>query len=390
MPDPASVFASPPVVSSLSLGAIATLGIAASLALGASPAAAEPVPAAPARAVAVPRHHPNGMSDPPPTNIAELRARGPAALAELLATWHRLLTRNQPVDPAWESVIDAVAGQRYGTRSQLYWYTDLSRAEQEAHRVHRPILALRLLGDLREDLSCANSRLFRATLYANREVSDFLRTHFVLYWSSERPVPKVTIDFGDGRTIQRTVTGNSAHYVLDEDGHVLDVLPGLYAPQVFQRELTRSLALADRVRGASDAVRLRATLDFHAAALAETERTWRQSYGNRPVPRAPGLPRERELALAQRAAISKAIIEVPLLRAIGAVAPGEVPDDTATWTAIGRRVLNLPARPAPPHPPGTIPPPELLDAESAELVSELDDPKDDDRGLPPGDRKSVV
>jgi len=92
-----------------------------------------------------------------------------------------------------------------------------------------------MLGNLDEDLSCANSRLFRATLYANQDVSRFLREHFILYWSSERPVPRVTIDYGNGHRLERTTAGNSAHYVLDEAGHVLDVLPGLYAPAAFRR-----------------------------------------------------------------------------------------------------------------------------------------------------------
>ena len=131
-----------------------------------------------------------------------------------------------------------------------------------------------MLGRLDEDLSCANSRLFRATLYANQDVSRFLRERFVLYWSSERPVPRVTIDYGDGRRLERTTTGNSAHYVLDEDGNVLDVLPGLYAPTAFRRELEGSLALAARVRGTArprtcEAARRlpRATGDRGAAGL---------------------------------------------------------------------------------------------------------------------------
>ena len=59
-----------------------------------------------------------------------------------------------------------------------------------------------MLGRLDEDLSCANSRVFRATLYANQEVSAFLRERFILFWSSERPVPRVTIDYGDGRKLE--------------------------------------------------------------------------------------------------------------------------------------------------------------------------------------------
>jgi hypothetical protein len=64
-------------------------------------------------------------------------------------------------------------------------------------------------------------------------VSQFLRDNYVLHWQSVRPVPRVTIDFGDGRKLERTLTGNSAHYVLSSDGTPLDVLPGLYSPLAF-------------------------------------------------------------------------------------------------------------------------------------------------------------
>src|SRR5690348_758379 len=155
------------------------LGIAASLAVFAQPGlTAEP----PARAgLAELGHRPD---------LAALRARGPAGLAELLARYDRASPAERD---ALADDVDAVAAQRYATVSRLYWFTELDRAEAEAHRTHRPILALRMLGDLRKDLSCANSRLFRVTLYANTEVSAFLRSHFVLYWSSERAVPTVTI-----------------------------------------------------------------------------------------------------------------------------------------------------------------------------------------------------
>ena len=95
--------------------------------------------------------------------------------------------------------IDALSHQKYATVSRLYWHVDPTSAKAAAREQGRPILHLRMLGRLDEDLSCANSRLFRATLYANQDVSQLLRERFVLYWSSERPVPRVTIDFGDGR-----------------------------------------------------------------------------------------------------------------------------------------------------------------------------------------------
>ena len=141
---------------------------------------------------------------------------------------------------ALEPMVDRVAGQRGAVVSRLYWYTDLQQAQAAAAASHRPILSLRLLGKLTDEFSCANSRFFRTALYSNKHLSDYLRDHFVLHWQSVRPVPRVTIDFGDGRKIQRTVTGNSAHYVLDENGRPLDVLPGLYGPAAFQAWLERS------------------------------------------------------------------------------------------------------------------------------------------------------
>lgn len=89
----------------------------------------------------------------------------------------------------------------------------------------------------------------RTVLYANREVSDYLRENYVLLWSSERPVPRVTIDFGDGRVIERTITGNAVHYVLDQQGRPLDAIPGLYGPGAFLRALKASHDLSvDQVR----------------------------------------------------------------------------------------------------------------------------------------------
>lgn len=326
---------------SISPAAALPLGIAASLAVLAQPGlTAEP----PARAE---------LTDRP--DVAALRARGPAGLAELLARYDRASPSERE---ALAASVDAVAAQRHATASRLYWFTELDRAEAEARRLHRPILALRMLGDLRSDLSCANSRLFRATLYANTEVSAFLRDHFVLYWSSERPVPTVTIDYGDGRKLIRTTTGNSAHYVLDEDGHVLDVLPGLYAPAVFEHELTASLALADRVRGKADAARVRETVAYHQAALAATARAFDRARGALYIGGEHHLldrgAVDSAIEQAQRATISKAVIEVPDLQRIGAIDPSTVPGDDAAWAVIGQHVWAI-GSPAPIEPARTPP-----------------------------------
>lgn len=189
--------------------------------------------------------------------MTRLRAAGPQGLEALLAAHRDMIdaaARGELAsdDPQWlrlQAAVDAVGGQRTCLASRLFWHTDLDAAKAEAQRTGKPILSLRLLGKLTDELSCANSRFFRSTLYANAEVSDFLRTTCVLHWQSVRPVPVVTIDFGDGRTLRRTVTGNSIHYVLDSQGRVLDGLPGLYGPQAFLRELAEAVSLAADVHG---------------------------------------------------------------------------------------------------------------------------------------------
>lgn len=267
-----------------------------------------------------------------------LRDRGPAALAVLLARFDKMPAGAER--DALGLLIDRVAGQRYATVSRMYWHTDLSEAKAAAKQTKKPILALRMLGRLDEDLSCANSRLFRTTLYANAETSKFLRDNFILYWSSERAVPKVTIDFGDGRKLESTTTGNSAHYILDADGHVLDVLPGLYAPIAFRKELTKSLALAKQVAGKSDDAR-------HIAIAAHQKLIFDQSIDNfTNTPYIGGMRRlikqgdvTSALARAQRATMAKAYIEVPALRWTGHDA-GELPD-VARFASIGQVLYGI-------------------------------------------------
>ncbi len=261
--------------------------------------------------------------------------RSPALFASLLSRHDHMI--EGPARDAVALEVDRVGAQRYASTSRLYWYTSLVDAEAAARAAHRPILALRMLGRLDEDLSCANSRLFRTTLYANTAVGKFLRDNFILYWSSERPVPKVTIDFGDGRKLERTTTGNSAHYVLDEDGTVLDVLPGLYAPAVFQTELAKSLELARRVRGVDARQRVAATIAFHTEALERSKTAFAAVAGGRYRRiSSPG-----ELARAQEITMAKSSMERPDLARIG-MHPGSIAvDDINQWTVIGMRAFQL-------------------------------------------------
>jgi hypothetical protein len=168
-----------------------------------------------------------------------LRPLGPKGLQQFLNNHSKELTAFLPPKPLRDA-LDRLCQQRDCYASRLYWYTNLDQAKAAAKASGKPILSLRLLGNLDQDLSCANSRFFRVALYPNAEVSQVLRDRFILHWQSVRPVPKVTIDFGDGRKLERTLTGNSIHYVLDASGRPIDAIPGLYGPQAFLRQLQQS------------------------------------------------------------------------------------------------------------------------------------------------------
>jgi hypothetical protein len=292
--------------------------------------------------------------------IAALRAKGPAGLTQILGEYDRA-----PADakPALASTVDAVAAQRYATVARLYWYTDMEAAKAQARRQHRPILALRMLGRLDEDLSCANSRFFRTALYPNRAVADFLREQFVLLWTSEREVPRVTIDYGDGRVLMGTVTGNSIHYVLDAQGRVVDALPGLYAPSVFVDELRAAGAV---VRGAASlpapeaAARYARHLQARQAAIADAfQRTagavWDPAQRRLLAADDAAAIAASVVAKAQRATMSKLAVEVPLLTQIASgVDPGTLDErDIALWASIGQAMFGIGTV----HVPGQPPPP---------------------------------
>ncbi len=173
-------------------------------------------------------------------SLREMNQAGLDALVKVYSNEIANYAKTGQKTASWQKIsnaIDSVAMQKDAYASKLFWHTDFEKAQAEAQKTNKPILSLRLLGNLNEEYSCANSRFFRSTLYSNAEISKYLRENYVLHWKSVRPAPKVTIDFGDGRKIERTLTGNSIHYVLNKDGRVMDALPGLNSPHIFQKFL---------------------------------------------------------------------------------------------------------------------------------------------------------
>jgi hypothetical protein len=263
------------------------LGMSATLANAGLKEAADDVlsgdPAVAARAVETLRNAgPDGLDALFEAHKPTLAA-GPGAAGAPNDRWQRV-----------KAAIDAVGAQRDCDVSRLYWHTDLPTALAAAEKQRKPVLSLRLLGKLTDEFSCANSRFFRTALYANKQVSDYLRQHFVLHWQSVRPVPRVTIDFGDGRKLERTLTGNSIHYVLDADGRPCDALPGLYGPGAFLRELQAIEKQIAARTGQSEPARNLMALRYHQQRIqtirAQWERDLQTLQVSIPTPARPGQP----------------------------------------------------------------------------------------------------
>lgn len=260
-------------------------------------------------------------------DVAELRAGGQAAVDEL----HRQLGVATDRAKA-EALLDRVCGQKDCRVSRLFWYTDLEEARAAARRVRRPILALHLLGRLDEEMSCANSRFFRTLLYSDESIAGILRDEYVLYWHSVRPVPRVTIDLGDGRVIRQTITGNSAHYLLAENGEVLDALPGLHSPSAFREQLERWLELYRSFDGNHDVLRR-----YHEDR-ADVLGARAFQLGVVSIDLEPPVAR----LTAEQAAVlatTKSLVETPMLRQLDAGAALRI-EPKLRWLEIGEEQMN--------------------------------------------------
>lgn len=207
--------------------------------------------------------------------IETLRGFGPRAVPALIEAIES--DETLAADPTrWSDRLDAVCGMKDCGDARLFWFTDLSAALEQAQATGRPVLSLRLLGRLDEELSCANSRLFRLALYTHPQISQVLRAGWVLHWHTVREVPTVSIRFGPDqvgpeRFLEGTVTGNSIHYVLDTQGRIVDALPGLYGPGAFLDALTVARLRAVEAGTESDGQFVLGQLRYHGD---RAEVTW--------------------------------------------------------------------------------------------------------------------
>lgn len=284
-----------------------------------------------------------------PAAIQKLRAQGPAGLQAFL-TAHQATLNAHPTKlppPQLRTALDALCQQRDCHASRLYWYTDLKQAQAAAQATGKPILSLRLLGRLDEELSCANSRFFRIALYPNQQVSQVLRDRFILHWQSVRPVPKITIDFGDGRKLERTLTGNSIHYVLTPNGQPIEALPGLYGPQAFLQQLQQAEQAVQTYTRLPAGDRPSFLRQYHQAQLNMIAARWRADLSQLGIRNLPDLPSSSNqptslLPNAQEAGVrayAKALVERPMVQAV--ITPGladrqalAAATDETTWNRL--------------------------------------------------------
>ncbi|AFY42805.1 hypothetical protein [Nostoc sp. PCC 7107] len=251
--------------------------------------------------------------------VAVLRKQGNQGLQKFLDSHKNELNFHTVIpNPQIRASLDELCQQRDCYASRLYWYTDLEAAKAAAKASGKPILSLRLLGRLDQDLSCANSRFFRVALYPNTAIAQALQNRFILHWQSVRPVPKVTIDFGDGRKLERTITGNSIHYVLDTSGRPIDAIPGLYGPKAFLRQLQQAEVAAKQYSKLPSTQRQAFLQKYHSDRLNAIQTRWTADLSRLGIQSPPRLVENPSptAAIAGSLAVTKMAVENPMLNVL--------------------------------------------------------------------------
>jgi len=166
-----------------------------------------------------------------------------------------------------------------------------------------------------------------------------LRQRFVLHWESVRPVPRITIDYGDGRFLEGTITGNSIHYILDAQGRLVDALPGLYGPDLFLTRLEEAEKAAQHLAKFDDLRYLPALAKWHRKALAKRDQDFADMGGLKALlALAPAARNEVPTALeAARLAMSKSQVESPLVDAISIGGGTAVGENLFDWAMLAER-----------------------------------------------------
>jgi hypothetical protein len=149
-------------------------------------------------------------------------------------------------------------------------------------------------------------------LLSDPDVIRFLNENFIPCWQMVRRVPQITIEFGNGRKLKRTLGGNTVIEICRPNGQVVDAFPGLYTPEDLLNEAGQTLELLRRLGPAQK-----------DSAVAEQVVAWHQA-------RLTALPAARVPI-----SIEKALVESPLLRVLR-TKPGTPPPTDLLARELGR------------------------------------------------------
>ncbi len=109
-------------------------------------------------------------------------------------------------------------------------------------------------------------------LFSNENIATYINFNFEPVWVSVRPVPRVTIDFGNDVIVKRTLHGNVATYACTAEGKVLDILPGIYEPVAYLDRLEQLRLLHKWIAGARDEATMAGLLmGYHQRQLDSLE-----------------------------------------------------------------------------------------------------------------------
>lgn len=107
--------------------------------------------------------------------------------------------------------------------------------------------------------------------FSHPDFARFVAENFEPTWESVRDVPRVTIDFGGGNVVRRTLHGNIATYICLADGTVVDVIAGVYDRRAYRGRLRVAAGFAAKIAALPSGDRVAEIRRYHATQLARLE-----------------------------------------------------------------------------------------------------------------------
>jgi hypothetical protein len=167
-------------------------------------------------------------------------------------------------------------------------------------------------------------------LFSSETVANTINHAFEPVWESVRPVPLVTIDFGNGHTITRTLHGNIATYLCNAQGTVFDILPGIYEPTEYLNQLSQFALLFRHVRQQFRPGQAKDASDLKAALASHMDVRLKAYHATQAARLRENKPADVLAVNLLKGGLSKAEIEVPI-ELIAAGDLGKIPGISTTF-----------------------------------------------------------